>query len=106
MGRGPFQPDQIEQVLEKLLKDRGIELIANHRAFALGQDEARGAKDSQMARDGGPREREAGREVAGATRSVAERLEDRAPGWIGERAEDGVGSGHAFYLAKWLNRSN
>src|SRR6185503_12470298 len=87
--------DPLEQVVDEVLEDGGVELVDDLLAAALGENEAGVAERAEVARDGGPGGREVLGDLAGRARSVAEESEDLAAGGVGEGAE-GVHAGESI----------
>src|SRR5664279_2560822 len=70
-----------------VLEDRGVQFVAHVLSVALTDDELRVPQDAQVPRNGGPTRGKLLRDLPRGARAVAEELEDRAAGRIGERAK-------------------
>jgi hypothetical protein len=83
-------PDPVEHVLDELVKDRRVELVAHLLPISLGQDELGVAENAEVARDRRPRRAELTGDLTGGSRSVAKQAQDCATSRIGERSKGGV----------------
>jgi hypothetical protein len=77
-------------VLDKILKDRCIQLVVNRLALSLGDDQAGAAEDRKMPGDGGPAGLKLIRDFARGSRACSEKVENLSPRFVGQSAEDGV----------------
>ena len=93
----------VEEMVDEILKDRGIELVHDLLAVALGENEPGVAQCAEVPRDGRPRGGEVLSDLAGGFGSVAKEVQDLAPRRIGERAE-GVHGLNITYLANCASR--
>jgi hypothetical protein len=87
-------------------KSRGLERVESFTPLASFIHESCLLEHAQMSRDRGPRDVEAGGDVARGTFAAAENLEDRAPTLVGDGSEDGVSGAHGIYLTTPLNIVN
>src|SRR5256885_644484 len=87
----------VEQMLNEVLEDGGIELVHDLLAIPLGEDEPRVAERAEMARDGRPRRWKLLGDLTGRFRSVAEQVEDLPSGRVGEGTE-GIHYLGSYYL--------
>src|ERR1700694_1449617 len=89
----------LDEVFDDVLKHGRIQLVHDVLAIPLGQNQLRVLQHAEMTRDGSP----AGAELLGdlprGARSGAQKLEDLAPGWVGEGAEDFV-----IHLVSYLGK--
>ena len=86
-----------EKMLNQILEDRRVQLVVNRLALALGDDEAAGAEDREVARDGGPGGLELVGDLARSARTGAEQIEDLSPRFVRERAKDRVRGPSLFF---------
>src|SRR5437868_6118299 len=95
---GLRRPHPVEQMLNEVLEDGGIQLIHDLLAVALGEDEPRVTESAEVPGDGGPGGRELLGDLAGGLGSVAEQAENLASRRVGERAEGIHASDSIRYL--------
>src|SRR5688572_3443601 len=77
----------VEEILDELLDDCGVDLVDDLLPLALRQDEAGFAKHSEVARHGRPARGEVFGDGAGGLRSFAEEPEDLAARRVAEGTE-------------------
>ncbi len=82
--------DPAEEMLDEVLDDRCVELVADVLTVARRQDEPGVAQDGQVARDRRPARREGLGDLARALGAGLEELEDPPPCRVGQGLEDGV----------------
>src|SRR5690349_8080817 len=93
----------VEQMLNEILEDGGVQLVHDLLAVALGKDEARVAKRAEVARDRRPRGRKLLGDLAGRLRPIAEQPEDLPAGRVGERTK-GIHVINLTYLADYASK--
>src|SRR4029077_2547584 len=77
----------VEQMIDEVLEDGGVQLVHDLLSVALRENEPGIAERAEVSGNGGPGRGELIRDLAGRLGSVAEEVKDLAPGRIGERAE-------------------
>jgi hypothetical protein len=82
----------IQQVLDRILKDRGIELVPNELPISFGEYQLCVAQDAQMPGDGRPARGKVLGDLPRAHRTAPEQTQDIASRRIGERTKDGIHS--------------
>src|SRR4051812_27341669 len=78
------------EVLDEVLEDRGVELVVDRLAPALGHDEAARPEHGKVARDRRPARVKLGGDLTGCPGTFAKELEDIAPRFVRQRPEGGV----------------
>src|SRR3954469_1543169 len=81
------RPDPVEQMLNEILEDGGVQLVHDLLAVALGKDEPRVAEGAEVTRDRRPGSGELLGDLAGRLRAIAQQPEDLTTRRVCKRAK-------------------
>src|SRR4051812_3804868 len=96
------RPNPVEQMLNEVLEDGGVQLVHDLLAVALGEDEPRVAEGAEVTRDRRPGSGELLGDLAGRLGTITQQPEDLPAGGVGERAK-GVHAANIAYLADYAS---
>ena len=94
----------VNQMLNQVLEDRGVQLVANLLPAPLGDDETGVAQHREVARNRGPARVEPIRDVAGGQRAVPQQRENVAPRLVGQCAEGSIRRAHRPPLSCMISK--
>lgn len=94
----------LDQMLNQVLENRGIQLVSNLLTMALGYDQASVAEHGKMPGDGRPARAEASGDISRSKGPITQQPEDVTSGLVGECAKRLIRGTHSAFCPCMISK--